>query len=228
MVAPKNKWERSSVTAQALEQAANEGLLPPASERRWRIASADPRPRPSPGEFVAFLAFLERGLGFPTSEFFRRFLDFYGLQVHDLTPNSILHLACFVTLCEGYFGCAPFFPLWLWIFHGKLGKGGDMAPCGGLNFQVRGDVDYLDLSLPSKVYWRKSGFYMREPAPDGEIGIPCFSPSPSRPRNLQELPRDADLPMVRRLMARLQELKNGGLTGLNLVATWVKRKIAPL
>ena len=86
------------------------------------------------GRVRRLLTFLERGLGFPTSEFFRRFLDFYGLQVHDLTPNSILHLACFVTLCEGYFGCAPFFPLWLWIFHGKLWNGSDMAPCGGPNF----------------------------------------------------------------------------------------------
>ena len=69
---------------------------------------------------------------------------------------------------------------------------------------------------------------MQEPAPDGEIGIPPFSPSLSRPRNLQELPRDADLPMVHRLMKRLQDLKAAGLTGLNLIATWVQRKIAPL
>ena len=79
---------------------------------------------------------------------------------------------------------------------------------GGLNFQVRGDVDYLDLGLLPKVYWRKTGFYMREPAPDGEIGVPPFSPSPSRPRNLQEPPQDDDLPTVHRLMARLQELKS--------------------
>ena len=69
---------------------------------------------------------------------------------------------------------------------------------------------------------------MQEMAPDGEIGIPPFSPSPSRPRNLQELPRDADLPMVHRLMGRLQELKADGLTGLNLIATCVQRKIVPL
>ena len=34
--------------------------------------------------------------------------------------------------------------------------------------------------------------------------------------------------MVHRLMERLQELKAAGLTGLNLVATWVQRKITPL
>ena len=59
---------------------------------------------------MAFTVFLERGLGFPTLVFFWHVLDFYGLKVHELTPNSILHLACFVILCEGYFGCADFFP----------------------------------------------------------------------------------------------------------------------
>ena len=99
------------MTAHALEQLTAEGLLPPTEEGQWRIATADPRPLASPSEFVAFTMFLEWGLGFPMSEFFRRVLDFYGLKVQDLTPNSILHLACFVTLCEGYFGCAAFFPL---------------------------------------------------------------------------------------------------------------------
>ena len=87
MGAPKSQWQRSLVTAHALEQLAAEGLLPLAEENQWCIATMDPRPRPSPGEFVVFTAFLERGLGFPTSEFFQRVLDFYGLKLHDLTPN---------------------------------------------------------------------------------------------------------------------------------------------
>ena len=36
------------------------------------------------------------------------------------------------------------------------------------------------------------------------------------------------MPMVHRLMGRLQELKAAGLTGLNLIDTWMQRKIAPL
>ena len=78
-----------------------------------------------------------------------------------------------------------------------------MLPCGGLNSQVRSNVDYLDSGFPSKVNWRKGGFYMQGTAPDEEIGILPFSSSPSRPRNLQQLPRDADLPMVHQLMGRL-------------------------
>ena len=48
----------------------------------------------------------------------------------------------------------------LWIFLDKLGSHGNMLPCGCLNFQVRSNVDYLDIGFPSKVNWRKGGFYM--------------------------------------------------------------------
>ena len=120
-----------------------------------------PAPAASLGEFVTLTTFLERGLGFPMFKFFRRVLDFYGLKVHGLMPNSMLHLACFVTLYEGYFGCTAYFPLWLWIFHGKPGSRGDMPPCGCLNFQVRSNVDYFDIGFPSKVNWRKGGFHMQ-------------------------------------------------------------------
>ena len=119
--APKSQWQRSSVTAHALEQLAAEGLLPPTEENQWRIATTDPRRGHHRANSFAFTVFLERGLGFPMSEYFRRVLDFYGLKVHDLTPKSMLHLACFVTLYEGYFGCIAFFPFWLWIFHETWG-----------------------------------------------------------------------------------------------------------
>ena len=82
-------------------------------------------------------------------------------------------------------------------------------------------MDYLDLDFPSKVYCRKTDFYMQEPAPNSEIGISPFSSLPSRPCNLLELPRDADLPMVHRLMKWLHELKVAGLMCLNLIATRV-------
>jgi hypothetical protein len=38
------------------------------------------------------------------------------LQLHQLTPNSLLHIACFVTLCESFLGIEPHFLLWRSIF----------------------------------------------------------------------------------------------------------------
>jgi hypothetical protein len=47
-----------------------------------------------------FLAFLLRGLSLPAHEFLHGLLFVYGVQLHQLTPNWILHNACFITLCE--------------------------------------------------------------------------------------------------------------------------------
>jgi hypothetical protein len=66
--------------------------------------------RPS-GFRVMFLAFILRGLSFPAHEFLYGLLFVYGVQVHQLTTNSILHIACFVTLCESFLGIEPHFLL---------------------------------------------------------------------------------------------------------------------
>jgi hypothetical protein len=42
-----------------------------------------------------FLAFLLRGVSLPAHKFLRGLLFVYGMQLHQLTLNSILHIACF-------------------------------------------------------------------------------------------------------------------------------------
>ena len=89
-------------------------------------------------------------------------------------------------------------------------------------------MQYPDLHLPKNVnQWRTGNFYLREAAADGE-GIPAYSPGGSRPCNLQEQPQEADLEMVELLQVRLHELMEAALLGLNLVATFMQRRIAPL
>jgi hypothetical protein len=63
-----------------------------------------------------FLAFLLRGLSLPAHEFLCGLLFVYGVQLHQLTPNSLLYVACFVTLCESFLGIEPHFLLWRSIF----------------------------------------------------------------------------------------------------------------
>ncbi|KAE8792794.1 hypothetical protein D1007_32664 [Hordeum vulgare] len=41
------------------------------------------------------------GIGLPASRFLRQILDFFGLQMHHVGPNSVLYLTCLATLCEG-------------------------------------------------------------------------------------------------------------------------------
>jgi hypothetical protein len=73
-------------------------------------------PRPPLGFWVLFLAFLLRGLSLPLHPFLRGLLFAYGIQLHDLNPNTILHIACFITLCECFLGIEPHWALWRRIF----------------------------------------------------------------------------------------------------------------
>ena len=62
-----------------------------------------------------------RSLGLPASDFFRFFLELHGLQPHHLTPNTVVLLAAFATLCEGFLGVLPTIELWGEFFQSKLG-----------------------------------------------------------------------------------------------------------
>jgi hypothetical protein len=64
-------------------------------------------PRPPPGFRVIFLAFLLRGLSLPPHPFLHGLLFAYGVQLDDLNPNTILHIACFIMLCECFLGIEP-------------------------------------------------------------------------------------------------------------------------
>ena len=64
-------------------------------------------PVPESGEHVVFLAHFERGFGLPVSDFFRKFLDFFGLQPHHLPANAIVSLSAFSSFTEGYLSLCP-------------------------------------------------------------------------------------------------------------------------
>ena len=53
---------------------------------------------PNKEESVCFIPFLLQGLGFPIHPFLRGLLEFYGIQLHNLTLGSILHISGFVVL----------------------------------------------------------------------------------------------------------------------------------
>ena len=79
-------------------------------------ALAENFPNPSKEEWVCFVSFLLRGVGFPIHPFQRGLLVYYGLQLHNLTPGSILHIAGFIALYELFLGCEAHFELWRKLF----------------------------------------------------------------------------------------------------------------
>ena len=64
-------------------------------------------PTPQPGESVVFTSHFLRGLGFPIDPFVRGLMFYYGLEFHDLAPESILQISSFIVVCEGL---PPYYP----------------------------------------------------------------------------------------------------------------------
>ena len=57
---------------------------------------------------------------------------YYGLDFHDLAPDSILHISSFIVVCEAFLRITPHFGLWLKTFNVKPKMiDGRHAECGG-------------------------------------------------------------------------------------------------
>jgi hypothetical protein len=73
-------------------------------------------PAPESGKRVIFISHFERGFALSISDFFRDFLDNYGLQPHHLLANAVMILSAFAAFCEGYAGIEPFAQGWAKYF----------------------------------------------------------------------------------------------------------------
>jgi hypothetical protein len=111
---PATNWVRSAIKQREVEKARTDGFI--SSKDSIKFPSTEQIPQPPSGFRVMFLSFLLRGLSLTAHEFLRGLLFVYGVQLHQLTPNSILHIACFMTLCESFLGIEPHFLLWHSIF----------------------------------------------------------------------------------------------------------------
>jgi hypothetical protein len=98
-------WVPLEFSQTDLTKAQSDGLI--ADGDQVIFPSTDRIPKPPSGYRVMFFAFLLRGRSFPAHEFLRGLLFVYGVQLHQLTPNSILYIACFVALCESFLGIEP-------------------------------------------------------------------------------------------------------------------------
>ena len=89
-------------------------------------------PTPKPGKSIVFVYHFLRGLSFPTNPFVRGLMFYYGLEFHDLDPESIFHISLFIVVCEAFLRITPQFGLWLktFIVEPKMIMG-QQAECGG-------------------------------------------------------------------------------------------------
>jgi hypothetical protein len=156
------KWVPSEFKESDLLKAKKEGLL--ATDALIVFPGTERIPKPPSGHRVMFLAFLLRGLSLPAHEFLHGLLFVYGVQLHQLTPNSILHIACFITPCESFLVIDPHWILWKFLFRLRpsvsLGKNPKL---GGAVVSVRAESHYLEFNMAVLVQdWRKKWFYIQD------------------------------------------------------------------
>ena len=143
-------WVASTFSKSDLNKLHATGLL--AAAMVVMMLGEETVPRPEQGYRVMFMQFLFRGLSLPVHEFLRGLLFIYGVQLHQLTPNSILHIACFVTLCECFLGVDPHWGLWRRIFCIRRNVSRTVVhDVGGAIISMRSPAGYFDLQMHDSV-----------------------------------------------------------------------------
>ena len=104
-------WDSSLISDRDLNNLRKDGRIP-ADKKKVKKPGPEVFPKPPPGWVVVFLYFFEHGLSLPAHEFLRGFLFIHGVQLFQLTPNTIFHLSFFFTLCECFLGVEPHWGLW--------------------------------------------------------------------------------------------------------------------
>jgi hypothetical protein len=92
IIPPRDPWPFSTVTVEDLETLIADGLLRPlfvVLQPEWMAPSSEADPTPPPGYVLSLIPFHERGFGVPASRFMRALLHHYGVELHNLNPNSI-------------------------------------------------------------------------------------------------------------------------------------------
>lgn len=208
-----------------------QGFLPKRDALYWLAARrTDVAPDTLPWNLVVHTSFLPRGLSLPLNSFARGILTYYGLQLHHLTPNGVLHLACYITLCECFLGMAPHFGLWRYFFEVlPRRENGRIPDCGGATIQPRPGSGYFELPTPQlKEAWQEDWFYAPNlPRNYNDTGLPIFSHKPlqerSEWRSVTELSSETAA-----LVEAVHQLQDGGLSGMQILTTWMERNVRPL
>jgi hypothetical protein len=139
-------WVPSEFEESDLTKAQREGFL--VRGEQVIFSSTERITKPPSGYRVMFLAFLLRGLSLPAHKFLHGLLFVYGVQLHQLTLNFILHIACFITLCESLLGVEPHWILWKFLFHLRPSVSLSKNPeLGEAVVSVRAEAHYLEFSM---------------------------------------------------------------------------------
>ncbi|KAK1691857.1 hypothetical protein QYE76_008554 [Lolium multiflorum] len=227
-------WERSKISNQDVNMLEKLGLTK--KEEGLLFPREESFPTPRIGYRVTFIDHLIRDLSSPIHEFLRGLLFVYGLQLHQLTPNSVLHISIFITLCECFLGTHPNWALWKHIFYIRRNNSHNTNyNVGGVVICVRPDVDYFDVKFPDSVQgWRKRWLYIREEYLDSQqYNIEPFNGDAKilRRQSWDAEATDEEKTATDALMKRIHELQNTRgkeLSSIQITAYFLRIRVQPL
>ncbi|KAK1685691.1 hypothetical protein QYE76_046539 [Lolium multiflorum] len=227
----KGKWWPCTTTEMELKNLEAEGFLQPGS---WRSVPNELAPAPRDDEMVLTKALVERGFSFPPSDFFLEILKTYGLQPHNISPNSVLAISNHVTLCEGHLRVTPEISLFQYFFSVKkerIRQSAELATCGSITFMLRPGRVYPPTDRhESARYWSGGFFYLKDVSdPASEKKLPPFKNCPATELpSWTHCPHFSDSPQLTRAVRRICKLTEEGLTGKDLTLSWFTKRIQPL
>jgi len=125
------RWVASSVTKEDIAKLRAARYL--TTEILHRLpAKGQLIPTPRSGKRVVFISYFLRVLGFALHTFVCGLMFYYGLDFHDLAPDSFLQISAFVIVCEAFLRIPPQFVLWLKTSNVKPKVvNGEQVECGG-------------------------------------------------------------------------------------------------
>jgi hypothetical protein len=239
IIPPRDPWPFSTVAVEDLEALVADGLLRPLSDGpqpEWMAPASEADLTPPPGYVVSFIPFHERGFGVPASRFMRALLHHYGVELHNLNPNSIAQAAIFAAVCEGFLGIDPHWDLWTHLFSAEFfvatteaKKVGMAVRAGGCTLQLRpGRAQlYIPASLvSSNKGWQNRWFYLWN---NGGM-LPPFSQRvvTAAGNNWRWGATRENQEKLQPILQALQKLRDGGLTAAGVVAAIHRRRVLPL
>ena len=167
---------RSTVTSLVLDSLVDEGKLD--DRTMVRAPGSETVPAPRDDEAVIFCAFLDAGLRIPCVDLVSTVLRLYGVELAQLTPNSIVKLGIFEWMLrsagvavEGGEG-----RLFAYLHDGrcqpkKKKNSGETLNFGSVNFQPKSRLQrYLPTPAARNRWdtdWTRKWFYHVSPAEDG-------------------------------------------------------------
>ena len=110
------EWVPSLMGEAELNRMVDAGVLSDRVTTGWRPASGESYPMSHTDEVVVFKDYFYHGFSVPIHPFLCGLINYYGISLCNLSPNSTLHVSVFIHFCEADLGILRHFDLFRHFF----------------------------------------------------------------------------------------------------------------